>query len=281
MTLQLKIPGTSFNNSSLPSLVTEDILCKGSLLLVDANHPWNQQPRTQTTGVFDNLAPAASAIIGSKDIDASSYNAGGAGKMILERTKRGGIHAVVSTDVVNNGGRAYYIRPSQAINDYLTANQDHSYYFSLWNNVTRPEKSTRVPFAGLTNLDNNYLYVFDNQGDLPNTNKIIDSFASSNGQVVGTGFHAIAVSGATIGWGSINNFDGGIFTVGANSNWSAKAVGPFPGQIFYRAYIEDLTVSERTYAEVEALDYANYIKEVVSVNGRYYDDVYTDPAVIG
>lgn len=50
--------------------------------------------------------------------------------------------------------------------------------------------------------------------------------------------------------------------------------------IFYRAYIEDLTVSGRTYAEVDAIDYALYTKEVLTPGGRYYGDTYTDPATI-
>ncbi|MCB4842518.1 hypothetical protein LHV18_18025, partial [Providencia rettgeri] len=51
-----------------------------------------------------------------------------------------------------------------------------------------------------------------------------------------------------------------------------------PAWIFYRAYIEDLTVSGRTWDEVNAIDKAMYEKEVISVGGRYFGDTFTAPA---
>lgn len=47
-----------------------------------------------------------------------------------------------------------------------------------------------------------------------------------------------------------------------------------------RAYVEDLTVSGRTYAEVDAIDHALYTKEVLTPGSRYYGDTFTDPATI-
>lgn len=49
--------------------------------------------------------------------------------------------------------------------------------------------------------------------------------------------------------------------------------------ILYRAYIEDLTVSGRTYAEVDALDYALY-QAAFAAGGRYFGDTYTDPVTL-
>lgn len=50
--------------------------------------------------------------------------------------------------------------------------------------------------------------------------------------------------------------------------------------IFRRLYLEDLTVSGRTYDQVAAIDQALYTKEVLTAGGRYYGDTYTNPTTI-
>jgi len=50
--------------------------------------------------------------------------------------------------------------------------------------------------------------------------------------------------------------------------------------ILYRYYIEDLTVSGRSHAQVEALLEQWYADEVLTAGGRYYGDTFTDPATI-
>lgn len=51
-------------------------------------------------------------------------------------------------------------------------------------------------------------------------------------------------------------------------------------RVLYRWYLEDLTVSGRTYAEVLAADYALY-QQAFGVGGRYYGDTLpTDPSTI-
>lgn len=50
--------------------------------------------------------------------------------------------------------------------------------------------------------------------------------------------------------------------------------------IIYRFYMEDLTVSGRDHATVDALSYAQYTKHVLTPGGRYHGDTFTDPATI-
>lgn len=86
--------------------------------------------------------------------------------------------------------------------------------------------------------------------------------------------------GKIFGWGSPSSHMTGQY--GATFAPSSGA-NPYvnPGAfLFYRAYIEDLTVSGRSYAAVDALDYAEYTKQVTTAGGRYYADTYTDPATI-
>jgi hypothetical protein len=49
-------------------------------------------------------------------------------------------------------------------------------------------------------------------------------------------------------------------------------------RVLYRAYIEDLTVSGRTYAQVQALDYALW-QAAFAPGGRYAGDTFTPPAI--
>ncbi|MCF6764112.1 hypothetical protein, partial [Pseudomonas fragi] len=52
-----------------------------------------------------------------------------------------------------------------------------------------------------------------------------------------------------------------------------------PSRIIYRAYGEDLTVSGRNYAEVEALDYALFL-EAFAPGGKFYGDTFTSPSAL-
>jgi len=68
--------------------------------------------------------------------------------------------------------------------------------------------------------------------------------------------------GDSMGWGRFRGLQGGYFS------W-----------IFYRAYMEDLTVSGRTYAQVDAEDLALFTEQF-AVGGRYHNDTFTNPTTI-
>ncbi|MBD7153500.1 hypothetical protein HPO45_27130, partial [Klebsiella pneumoniae] len=53
-----------------------------------------------------------------------------------------------------------------------------------------------------------------------------------------------------------------------------------PSFIFYRFYMEDLTVSGRSYATVDALDQALFDEAFYSSTGRYRNDHFSAPNVI-
>ena len=67
---------------------------------------------------------------------------------------------------------------------------------------------------------------------------------------------------------------------GIDTSISSTYANKLHSWILYRTYVEDLSVSGRTYAEVDALDYALYEKHVLTADGRYYGDTYTDPATL-
>lgn len=93
-------------------------------------------------------------------------------------------------------------------------------------------------------------------------------------------------AGGCINWGSSLPMDGigatgttgtGVFNAGAASTTTKDTA---PSHILYRLYLEDLTVSGRSHADVAAIDHALYTEEVLTDGGRYYADTFTDPATL-
>lgn len=68
---------------------------------------------------------------------------------------------------------------------------------------------------------------------------------------------------------------GGVPSVGPFS----AAVNKGGSHILYRCYLEDLTVSGRTYEQVKAIDDALFAA-AFSSGGKFYGDTYTDPATL-
>lgn len=64
---------------------------------------------------------------------------------------------------------------------------------------------------------------------------------------------------------------------GAEGRAALVASAGAPSFALYRLYIEDMTVSGRDYAEVEAIDLAAYTREFAA-GGKFYGDTFTTPA---
>lgn len=52
-----------------------------------------------------------------------------------------------------------------------------------------------------------------------------------------------------------------------------------PSWILYRIYIEDLSLSGRTYEQVKAIDDAEFAK-AFAAGGKFFDDTWNDPATV-
>lgn len=71
---------------------------------------------------------------------------------------------------------------------------------------------------------------------------------------------------------------------GIDTPWSGTIVGGMalnnsPSRIVYRIYVEDLTLSGRTYEQVKAIDDAEFNKAFAE-GGRFYGDTWSDPATL-
>lgn len=205
----------------------------------------------------------------------------------MERTTLGGLHVIFSQTLNAATTDNYRIDYPSAIRTYLAANYDHALFLSLWWRVTRVQ-------TALT-----YYSIIGNAGFTASSN-YKQSVASDkvNPADAGTGFLGRRNAGSTLGDHQVNtgrsNHSGAApanvaalltaaFVVGNYSsqlNDTVAARGKSASAVLYRVYLEDLTVSGRTYAAVDAIDTAAYAA-AFGVGGRYLNDtIPTAPATI-
>lgn len=289
-----QITGASFPDD-LPTLYTDPMLNPGTLYVIDPAHPYgswiNSLPAGEAT-IPNVAASSAKALMGlqsTADVHAlfrrDASMTGSAG--LAERTARGGLHGILSQKLTNTQTSvAQDIRLTDAMAAYLWAHRTDNWYFSLWHRVTRavdPAVGIRSPFAQFTQADANYLAVMQSEGELPAAASGLGTY-TTNQAAVGPSFRAIGTNKLTVGWGTPTTFDSPRpVNWGRRSQWGIgknSAAAPSPSHIFYRATAENLTVSGRTFEQARAADLALYAKDILTPGGRYYEDTFTDPAVI-
>jgi len=267
----------TFTDMSLPIIRNDALLSKGSLFLFDPSHSMGGFEGTASQTVVPNVAwKEALALIPGETADSLSgkvFHNLAAGEILVERTPKKGVH-IINSLLNQTADRNWHIQPSSKLAAYMVANgATHKFYVSLWLGRTRrgvgPAGSTFhlfnnpgnmfiAPSDGLNGIERlNYRATDDNGGAVPHqrfTNTDINGVTG-------------APSTFQLGAGMLSNYTGATYRNKQNS------------VILYRAYIEDLTVSGRTYAEVDALDYALY-QAAFAAGGRYFGDTYTDPVTL-
>lgn len=300
--LKIVIPGL-VTDTTLPKRYDDPVLTSGSLLLVTPVHdmtPWAAGVPANGSKVKNLAADLVRAQIPSGDLDADVTVLGDlTGTLIrYERTTKGGLHGIISQGGTVTAGNGLMISIPTAIMNYLLANPTHNFYFSQWRRLTRAALTTSpdnaktfmqvVPntvstvnpdmakaWAFLSHLDATY-----NPAGAASLGRTI-----ANSNVLGNNFAAVA--GKTLD----TVLDASLYT--APQSRALATIGATPWQnhssvirnalqswIFYRTYVEDLTVSGRTFAQVEAIDKALYEKQMNTSGGKYYGDTYTAPSVL-
>ncbi len=293
-------------NPSLAYRYDDPILSEGSLALLDFTHPANPADEGVPTNgaTFPNIAwkECARAIgSGTETTLQPTFVIGGAitGSVgTLERSSLGGLHCTMSATTALGTGKGYAVLPPQLVVDHLVDNPTNSYYVSAWVRFTRwGENTGRVLAYYLNSSPNSTNQVLVEVGasssgtgpaakvagkftrsraswmpsqdaTLPELGEEVFVSASVDGNT-GT----VNVSGATALALTAMLHAGGLIGSMAGGN-----VG-FQSKLFRRAYIEDLTLSGRTWAQVDAIDQAEWTKQCNTVGGRYYNDTYTTPAL--
>ena len=173
------------------------------------------------------------------------------------------------------------IRLPQAVLDHIVANQSRAYYVSMWHKVLLPE-GANFPIYGFIGHEGSALgprLMGWQVGDRPSGNSAA-SLGSSLDPIAtpGTKFRNIAVQGIThstpdaasqlVALNTRGQFGWGNMSQGVSYNSTIHGAH----YAIYRLYVEDLTASGRSYAQVSALDKTLYAKEVLTPGGRYYND---------
>lgn len=213
---------------------------------------------------------------------AGNINNGTLGK--VERSGKGGIHVIVSQANPLEAGDGVAVNAPAALYTYLAANPTHDIYFSAWDRQTRADKVTGANsafvYATSSSTSHGPFNVYNTNAFTPGGWAAVEP----PGNAVGPRRTALTVTGYGGGAGSLPARSGlplwGAPASTLNANTLATRNEGWPSFITYRVYIEDLTVSGRTHAEVDALDYALYAKDVLTAGGRYHGDTFTDPATL-
>ena len=290
--LMIRFDGV-FTDPGLPVFKYDPLLTDGagSLFLGDV--------RTWAPGVpahgdlLSNIAREQAATAGiAGDTSASFAKIGDLSgtKGRIERSGKGGLAGIVSqaTDPLEDNG--YAVALPENIKAYILANQGHNFYISLWKRITRQALTN----AGAARC----LAAFEVGGS---GGAVTFRLTESDSQMRPSGTDRLAISGLAsanaLGPARLAIAGKGSDSAPLLSNYttpkaSVCQIGPIQAQnrgtvarqtlqswIFYRAYIEDLTLSGRSFATVDALDGALYA-EAFAAGGRFADDTFTAPSTV-
>ncbi|HWU03182.1 MAG TPA: hypothetical protein VN222_10620 [Novosphingobium sp.] len=200
-----------------------------------------------------------------------------------EWTPKGGLHLASSRTTMTTGLQCMGVSLPGALKEYLYANPTNKLFMSVWYNLTAPVLSG---YTGTTlglgkNAGSNYWFA-----EFGSSIGTMANYAMPVGTRNTVGMHVEQMANPFYGSTALSNSYGDFlstlhFGVGAvNGSWGTTyAQNNSASAIIYRVYLEDLTVSGRTYAQVQAKDNAAYAV-AFGAGGRYYGDTYTAPATL-
>lgn len=261
-------------------------------------------PNVAATRALPLMSPGTQLSVMDPTLYLTSVMEASAGK--IERTGRGGLHVIMSqvNGVPNRGAQVQFL--PLTIRNYIAAHPNNKYGMWQWIRLTRAAQNTASPiqtttlvrsavagFPGQTQQNATLMLNYGDNGTWFNPGGASDYLTLNRpfAKALGNVRPAVAVKG---GW-SLNvsgpgntvpatgdeiRADYNMGTLGGSGNNSLVAnQNAQPSQILYRLYFEDLTVSGRTVAAVDALD-ATAFSTAFAIGGRFYNDTFTDPATL-
>jgi len=295
MGLRIVVPGVKFSGPYLNPV--DPVMPKtGALVLLEPGHPY-----APWSGLFPanpdsipNLAKDSAAAMGAT----IGFTYGGSGLNATnraERTSKGGIHlAHLGSDVTANSG---LLLQSSDVTKYIQTKKP-KIYISAWlrptalrtapanGGLVQTLTSSSSHFAtfnkgGFTGVAGTYTsrgYKFGDAGyiqaGMPAA-QLLPSFVDSYVDAA-----ALLADKPTEPFMNAANTAFYPMMVGNVGYQDSAVKGDQGSQVYYRVYVEDLTVSGRTYAQARNLDLAEYTKQVLTPGGRYYGDTFTAPATL-
>lgn len=273
------IAGASFP-STIPKIpIVDGLESSGSLLLVEPGHssnPWNGLPSTGST-VPNLLRSTANTVTQKATTDAPLIWNYTNGQGLVERTPKGGVHVIAKTTSTSVVDIRFMVEFPADIANYIAANYTHRYFASVWVQTTATKDPALTTDVSVMKMQTDSIFGIE-------LNNIIGARYASN---IRTPFNFTDAKGnyrLNAEFTSLRDMGGktapfakqSAFQAGNRMNISNANAGKVGSYIFYRTYVEDLTVSGRTYAECEALD-ASLHAQAFGPGGRYYGDTFTAP----
>lgn len=273
------IDGARFPDT-IPRLSTIDAMeSDGSLLLVEPGHtanPWQGMPATGTT-VPNLLRRSSNALTKTTEAGAPlTWNA--ANGTAVERTRRGGVNILNRTSATNYTDSLFNIAIPDGVASYINANYTHRFFASVWLRTTAV-KDPALPADAPAVLNMQSETVFGMQLNNSVKPRYSSNYTSPFNFAEKTGLWRINaeynalrdMSPAKPPFLKQAAFQGGNRMLPGVSN-----AGKTGSYVFYRTYLEDLTVSGRTYAEADAIDNSLYT-QAFGAGGRYAGDTFATP----
>lgn len=294
---KLVLPVT-FTDTTLPKLREDPVLPDaGALALFELAHPSNPVVGVPANGVtIPNIAliqaqalyPAGTSTTLAANMSiGAGFDAGGG---LRERSVKGGLHLGYPTTAVSDAAKIANLVLNADVRAYINANLGHSFYTSMWGRITRAGKNSTggVSRAAIGTSFNvaqfygrptgsaggNAIYPIDSRKVGARADGAVGTGATDGTNKTDTGPFIQTEAVSTVSAAVTSGLFG---QAGDISSGAAAGDKRFAAIIFYRLYIEDLTVSGRSHATLDALDFAEYTKQVLTAGGRYYGDTYTAP----
>jgi hypothetical protein len=295
MTLQIIVPGLTVTDPSSPVLRADPILpATRALVLADVTHPSKARDAGIPATIPNHAAAQAAALIGATEASVASagltnpYTGQTPAQGKLERTLKGGLYLLQSqvNDTASNSGGSPL---PNGIGAFLGANPTHDLYLSVWGRMIRDApndgtsgsgSSTSAPVGPALRSANNYWAGFAQT----RSSKNVSLRPTTPAIRIASVFNREA-DGRFYASGAVNDRDS---AYGTSAPASFLRIGPdqsvflhaLPSYVLYRWYLEDLTVSGRTWDQVHAIDQALY-NRLFAAGGRFNGDaITTDPATI-
>lgn len=281
----LTIPGTLISAYAPPVDPIFTNVSKGPLVLFEPGHPSGPLSFIPADGApVPNLASSFATTTTGSAAPLTLTNTFGSTSAMgrVERTTKGGFHVINSQTQQEAPYQNLQIQIDQALRTYIDSNVGHVLYLSAWAKVTRKSPSTytnNVPIAkisaGYTNASH-YAAVGVTTSNSGWHTPIVGTEQNKGFLHDGSGdafFSAIASTGSF--GGTYANTLAPISILGPRQS---SEINNMPSVILYRIYMEDLTVSGRSFSQVSSMDQILYQANVASSGGRYFGDTYRDPA---
>ncbi|MDI9870564.1 hypothetical protein [Flectobacillus roseus] len=271
------------DNENLETKHPDRRMTDGTLLLLDfQSSGYNTIP--ENDALLPNIAWENAKIIIDKngasaenDYKPKVYNTATANGMHLEYTSKGGLHAIVSQQNDLQFGNDFVINIPILVRNYIFDNIGKGYFISLWTRKTR---------LALTSVSANFVL------SLQDTSNYICAFQTGGSSIIGanlghrgdsTDLNSLSAKCLNLG---VSQKTGTTF-INTDAGFKFASQFPYAGfernkacsEILYQLRIDEIQASKKTYAQLDADDYAAW-QQAFGEGGRFYNDTFTSPATL-